>query len=79
MPIFIMNAHQQSNGIHEIHNLTTRCPLLPRPENQIDLGHHPSWQDAMALARRLWPRHRINGCYYCTKNAVSEESNRSLH
>lgn len=65
MPSFVINKNQQSNGDHEVHNLTTGCTYMPNPENQIDLGTHPNCQGAVAKAKRNWPDARINGCYYC--------------
>lgn len=65
MPAFIINKNAQSNGDHEVHNTSTGCHYMPRPENQIDLGNHPTCHGAVTLAKRQWPNARINGCYYC--------------
>jgi hypothetical protein len=66
MPIFILNKNQQSNGDHEVHNASTGCKYMPRPENQIELGQHLSCHGAVAYARQKWRDARINGCYYCS-------------
>jgi hypothetical protein len=66
MPIFILNRNQQANGDHEVHNLTTGCSYMPKPENQINLGQHPSCKEAVAYAKQYWSNVRINGCYYCS-------------
>lgn len=65
MPRFIINKNAQTNGDHEVHNLTDGCSYMPNPENQIDLGVHASCHEAVAAAKRKWPGNRINGCYYC--------------
>lgn len=65
MARFVINRNAQANGDHEVHNLTLGCNYLPRPENQTDLGEHSHCHGAVALARRQWPQHRVNGCYYC--------------
>jgi hypothetical protein len=65
MPIFIINKNAQSNGDHEVHNITTGCRYMPAVSSQIDLGHHASCHAAVAEAKRRWPQSRINGCYYC--------------
>lgn len=65
MPAFIVNSNPQPNGDHEVHNTSTGCIYMPSPSNQIDLGFLPTCQSAVADAKRRWPGHRINGCYYC--------------
>lgn len=67
MPKFVLNKNAQSNGDHEVHNVTTGCTYLPNPENQIDLGTHLSCREAVAYAKTKWPSHRINGCFFCCK------------
>jgi hypothetical protein len=68
MPIFVLNSKRLRNGEHEVHSLAETCPHLPRIENQIDLGRHPTCNEALELARRLWPNYRINGCPHCAKD-----------
>lgn len=65
MQRFVINSNQQPNGDHEVHNLTTGCSFMPAPQNQIDLGIHATCHGAVLEARSRWPKHRINGCYYC--------------
>jgi len=65
MSYFVINKNAQANGDHEVHNITTGCLYMPNRENQIDLGFHDSCHGAVAEAKRNWPAHRINGCYYC--------------
>ena len=65
MQRYIININAQNNGDHEVHNFTAGCSFMPNNENQIDLGWHPNCQSAVAEAKRRWPTHRINGCYYC--------------
>lgn len=67
MPNFVINKNAQANGDHEVHNKTTGCSYMPNSENQINLGNHPSCHQAVADAKRRWPNHRINGCYFCCK------------
>ena len=65
MPNYIINKNPQSNGDHEVHEKAAGCQHMPNTENQIDLGWHNSCYGAVAEAKRKWPEHRINGCYYC--------------
>jgi len=65
MPNYVINKNQQANGDHEVHNSTTGCTYMPKPENQIELGYHVSCQGAVSAAKTNWPKHKINGCYYC--------------
>lgn len=65
MAKFIVNKNAQSNGDHEVHNLTTGCTYMPQQSNQIDLGAHDSCHGAVAYAKRQWREHRINGCFWC--------------
>lgn len=65
MSKFIINKNQQTNGDHEVHNLTTGCSFMPQTQNRIGLGEHTHCSGAISLAKRNWPKARINGCYYC--------------
>lgn len=65
MPNYIINKNAQSNGDHEVHEQGSTCQHMPNTGNQIDLGWHTSCHGAVAEAKRRWPDHRINGCYYC--------------
>ncbi len=66
MPNYIINKNAQSNGDHEVHEKGSNCPHMPDLENQIDLGWHSSCHGAVAEAKRRWPNHKIDGCYYCS-------------
>lgn len=68
MPNFIINKNAQSNGDHEVHNLTNGCDYMPESNNQIMLGFHLSCHEAVSEAKKMWPtdiNNKINGCYYC--------------
>jgi len=65
MPYFIVNRNAQPTGEHEVHENTHTCNHLPEPENRIDLGFHNSCYEAIAAAKRLYPSHTFDGCYYC--------------
>lgn len=62
---YILNKNAQANGDHEVHNATNGCSYMPNPENQLDLGYHPSCHEAVKEAKRRWPHYKVNGCYYC--------------
>lgn len=68
MPRFVINQNAQANGDHEVHNATTGCSYMPNAANQVDLGHHASCKEAVALAKQKWSNNKINGCYYCCKS-----------
>lgn len=65
MPIFVLDRKQQLNGDHEVHNKTTRCSHMPIVISQIDLGLHPTSQEAVNEAKKEYPMWMINGCKYC--------------
>ena len=67
MPNFILNKNAQKNGDHEVHNTTSGCSFMPKPENQLPMGTHVGCQGAVANAKQINPNHRINGCYYCCR------------
>ncbi|RLA82788.1 MAG: hypothetical protein DRG78_06225 [Epsilonproteobacteria bacterium] len=69
MSKFIINKNAQENGDHEVHNETTGCSHMPNPENRIDVGNYNSCQEAVADAKRKWPDHKVDGCYYCCNSA----------
>jgi len=62
---FVMNNNAQTNGDHEVHNLSNGCSFLPNTENQLSLGYHSDCKGAVSFAKNKWPSARINGCYYC--------------
>lgn len=64
MNYFCVNRKpQESNGDHEVHNLSKGCQYLPNPINQIDLGFHATCKGAVQEAKRKG--YNANGCYYC--------------
>ena len=65
MPVFIVNKNAQSNGDHEVHNVTAGCSYMPNSENQVAAGTHLTCAGAVADVKRNNPKLRINGCYYC--------------
>ena len=60
---FCVNRNAQQTGEHEVHNLDASCPHLPKPENQRDLGSHPSCSEAVMAASELYKN--VDGCAYC--------------
>lgn len=62
---YVLNRNVQSNGDYEVHNLSTGCSWMPLPENQINLGIHPSCKEAIAYAKSQYANERINGCKHC--------------
>ena len=67
MGIYVMNKNAQSNGDHEVHNLSggiTHC--LPNSENQITIGLHSSCGSAISAAKKKFPNYKINGCFFCS-------------
>ena len=64
MPIYCVNKNAQSNGDHEVHDLTPGvCNRLPSSSNRLDLGYHPDCQSAVRQAKNSY--RQSNGCYYC--------------
>ena len=65
MPNFIVNNNAQSNGDHEVHNISAGCSYMPAVGNRVDLGTHATCHGAVTYAKQKWPNNKINGCYYC--------------
>ncbi len=65
MPTYCVNKDAQSNGDHEVHDLTAGCAYEPAPANQIALGSHASCQSAVRAASSYY--RQVNGCYYCAR------------
>lgn len=63
MPRYCVNHEAQSNGDHEVHEMS--CSYLPHPSNQRDLGTHANCSSAVLTARRYYLR--ANGCYWCSR------------
>ena len=64
MPTYCVNKNAQSNGDHEVHDLTIgACNRLPDYGNRLDLGYHPNCQSAVRQSKiTYW---KSNGCWYC--------------
>ncbi len=65
MPRYCVNKIAQSNGDHEVHDLSAGCPKLPDFHNRRDLGTHRICVSAVAEARTTYPQ--SNGCYWCAR------------
>jgi len=62
---YYINNKQQANGDYEVHKLG--CTFFPTEDNAY-LGEFYSCSEAVREAKRKFPyRHRINGCYYCSR------------
>ena len=57
-----MNKNAQNTGDNEVHDKT--CQFVPKPENQLDLGYHPSCHGAVAKAKQINPM--ADGCKFCS-------------
>ena len=65
MASYCINSQAQSNGDHEVHNLSVGSNCLPAAHNRISLRERPTCHSAVATARSRYPNARANGCYYC--------------
>ena len=63
MHSYCVNRNSQSNGDHEVHDVTANCRYLPYPENQISMGNFYSCHGAVVEARKYVDQ--VNGCYFC--------------
>lgn len=63
MPDYCVNRQAQSNGDHEVHDLSSTKRCLPDPVNRIALGWHASCTSAVEAAKRQYSQ--VNGCFYC--------------
>lgn len=63
MPRFCVNRNAQSDGYHEVHNVSTARACAPSAANQLDLGFHDSCVEAVRAARRHFAY--VDGCAYC--------------
>ena len=72
MPNFCVNDNVQSNGDHEVHDLTegARLGCLPQSWNQTSLGWHPDCTSAVRQARNVYTQ--VNGCYYCATSCHTQ-------
>lgn len=65
---YCVNRHPESNGDHEVHNLS--CERLPKPENRQDLGSYETCSEAVRIAMRYFSQ--SNGCYYCSRDCNTQ-------
>lgn len=63
MPDFCVNKNAQSNGDHEVHDLSASCSYLPASANQLALGNFDSCRGAVQAASNHYSQ--VNGCYFC--------------
>jgi len=67
MPNYYVNRNAQPDtGDHEVH--VDGCGHGANLVNQIPLGFYTSCAPAVADARRRFPGHRIDGCYWCSNS-----------
>jgi hypothetical protein len=60
---YYVNDKAQSNGDHEVH--VPSCKRFPDEANRTYLGNFSNCEDAVAEAKKKYPR-TANGCYYCS-------------
>src|SRR5690606_26723415 len=66
MPDYCVNKTAQSNGDHEVHDLTPgACHRLPEAWNRLDLGYHSECSSAVRKAKETY--RQSNGCYHCCR------------
>lgn len=67
---FIINKNEDGSGTgeHEVHNLSTGCKSMPKPENRIPLGFHVHCQSALHQAKLRYPQWKVDGCAHCAPN-----------
>ena len=63
MNYYCVNKNAQSNGDHEVHNVSVGCSFLPHVNNRINLGYFDTCHGAVREARKHF--YQVNGCYYC--------------
>ena len=63
MPQFCVNRNAQSNGDHEVHDVSSGSWCLPAASSRLDLGHHVSCSSAVQAARTYYKQ--VNGCAWC--------------
>lgn len=61
MDNYYVNKNAQPNGDHEVHK--ENCKYIPKVENRLYLGMHPTCHGAVIKARTIYPK--ADGCYYC--------------
>jgi hypothetical protein len=63
MPTYCVNSTAQSNGDHEVHDVTANKWCLPTRANRVDLGHHGTCSSAVRAAKNHF--RQVNGCRWC--------------
>ncbi len=63
MPSYCVNTRAQSNGDHEVHDVTAGKSCLPDPANRLNLGIFSSCSGAVIQAKRSYTQ--SNGCVHC--------------
>jgi hypothetical protein len=63
MPSYCVNRLAQSNGDHEVHDVTANKWCLPTPANRQDLGYHGTCSSAVQAAKSYFSQ--VNGCRWC--------------
>jgi hypothetical protein len=63
MASYCVNKKAQSNGDHEVHDLSSTKGCLPDASNRWDLGFHDGCRSAVATAKQYYPQ--SNGCAHC--------------
>lgn len=62
MAKYYVNMNAQSNGDHEVHELT--CAWLPDAQNRLYLGDFFYCSSAVDEAKKKYPK--SNGCAHCS-------------
>jgi hypothetical protein len=60
---YCVNKNAQTNGDHEVHDVTANKSCLPTPSNRQDLGYHSSCSSAVRAAKAYF--NQVNGCRWC--------------
>jgi hypothetical protein len=63
VPNYCVNKNAQSNGDHEVHDLSADCSYLPVPANRQALGNYDTCRGAVQAAKSYYSQ--VNGCYFC--------------
>ncbi|MDA1326803.1 MAG: hypothetical protein O3C34_18940 [Proteobacteria bacterium] len=63
MPRYYVNKNAQSNGDHEVHQVTV-CPKPADESNRLYLGNFNSCHGAVLEAKKHYSQ--SNGCYFCS-------------
>lgn len=63
MPYFCVNTQAQTNGDHEVHDVSVERSCLPAANHRQDLGFHASCSGAVTEAKKYY--RQSNGCRWC--------------